>query len=174
LLLDVEVLDLEVDPAGQVWVATTSGAYLLNAAGDGLVRTVTADTSPLPSDLISRIAVDPTTGRVFFVTDGGLFSAPGDATRPTAGADGLTASPSPFRPAQDASGVVVRGLSASVSDVRVVTVAGDVVFAAEIRGGSFRWDGRDRSGRPVPSGVYLVSAAGSDGSRRVGKVAVIR
>lgn len=174
LLLDVEVLDLEVDPAGQVWVGTTSGAYLINADGDGLVRTVTAETSPLPSDLVSRVAVDPTTGRVYFVTDGGLFSAPGDATRPTPGADGLTATPSPYRPAVDAGGVVVRGLTSSVSDVRVMTVAGDVVYAAEVRGGSFRWDGRDRDGRPVPSGVYLVAASGSDGATRTGKVAVIR
>ncbi|WP_420454466.1 two-component regulator propeller domain-containing protein [Rubrivirga sp.] len=42
LLRDVEVNDLEVDPAGQIWVATSSGAYLVDAAGTGLVRTVTA------------------------------------------------------------------------------------------------------------------------------------
>lgn len=174
LLRDVEVFDLEVDPAGQIWVGTSSGAYLVNAAGTDVVRTVTAETSPLPSDAVLSIAVDPSTGRVFFVTDEGLFSAPGDATRPTPGSDGLVAVPSPYRPAQHAEGVVVSGLGASVSEVRVLTVAGDVVYAGEVRGGSFRWNGRDRNGEPVPSGVYLVAAAGSDGSTRTGKVAVIR
>ncbi|WP_420454465.1 hypothetical protein [Rubrivirga sp.] len=66
------------------------------------------------------------------------------------------------------------GLPTGLSQVRVLTVAGDVVFASEVRGGSFRWNGRDREGRPVPSGVYLVAAAGSDGSTAFGKVALIR
>ena len=174
LLRDVEVLDLEVDPAGQVWVGTTSGAYLINAEGNALVRTITADTSPLPSDEVFSVAVDPVSGRVFFVTSEGLFSVTGDATRQQRGAEQLTAAPQPFRPAADAEGVVVTGLSAPNSQVRVMTVAGDVVYAGDVRGGSFRWNGRARDGRPVPSGVYLVAASGSDGSTLYGKVAVIR
>ena len=174
LLRDVEVLDLEVDPAGQVWVGTTSGAYLINAEGNALVRTITADTSPLPSDEVFSIAVDPVSGRVFFVTSEGLFSVAGDATRQRRGAEELTAAPQPFRPASDPEGVVVAGLSAPSSQVRVMTVAGDVVYAADVRGGSFRWNGRGQDGRPVPSGVYLVAASGSDGSTVYGKVAVVR
>ena len=173
LLRDVEVFDLEVDPAGQIWVGTSTGAYLLNAQGDGVVRTLTAATSPLPSDAVFAVAVDPGSGRVFFVTSEGLSSAPGDATRPVAGDGDLVVAPQPFRPAL-ADGVVVRGLSGPTSQVRVLTVAGDVVFEGEVRGGSFRWDGRDRDGRLVPSGVYLVAAAGANGTTRVGKVAVLR
>lgn len=174
LLRDVEVFDLDVDPAGQIWVGTSSGAYLVDAEGTGIVRTLTADTSPLPSDAVYAVSVDPGSGRVYFVTDAGLFSAPGDATRARSGADALTTVPSPYRPSTDANGVVVSGLSASVSQVRVMTVAGDVVYASEVRGGSFRWDGRDDRGQLVPSGVYLVAAAGSDGSTTYGKVALIR
>ena len=174
LLRDVEVLDLETDPAGQVWVGTTSGAYLVNAAGDAVVRTVTAANSPLPSDAVFSVAVDPRSGRVYFVTAEGLFSTTGDATRVRTGDGELVVAPSPYRPAVDAEGVVVGGLGAPTSQVRVLTVAGDVVYRADVRGGSFRWNGRDESGRPVPSGVYLVAAAGSDGSTRFGKVAVVR
>ncbi len=175
LLRDVEVLDLEVDPAGQIWVGTTSGAYLVNADGNAVVRTVTAENSPLPSDAVFTVAVDPGSGRVFFVTSEGLFSVTGDATRARAGAGGaLTTSPSPYRPAAHAEGVVVDGLSSPTSQVRVLTVSGELVYQAEVRGGSFRWNGRDERGRPVPSGVYVVAAAGSDGSTRFGKVAVIR
>ena len=174
LLRDVEVLDLEVDPAGQVWVGTTSGAYLVNAAGDAVVRTVTAANSPLPSDAVFRVAVDPGTGRVFFVTPEGLFSTTGDATRVRPGTGALSVAPSPYRPAADPEGVIVSGLGAPTSQVRVLTVSGDVVYQADVRGGSFRWTGRDGRGRPVPSGVYLVAAAGSDGSTRFGKVAVVR
>ena len=173
-LRDVTVNDLEVDPAGQVWVATTSGAYLVNAAGNGLAREVTSDTSPLPSDDVLSIAVDPTTGRVFMTTTEGLFSFAGDATRPDLTSEGLAMSVNPFRPAQTAGGVLVTGLAGATSEVRVMTVAGDVVWAGEVLGGSFRWDGRDQqTGRPVPSGVYLVAAAAEDGETVYGKVAVI-
>ena len=174
LLRDVEVFDLEVDPAGQLWVATSSGAYLVNAEGDGLVRTVTAEASPLPSDGVFSVGVDPSSGRVYFVTAEGLFSSPGAATRPVRGSETLVTAPSPYRPSESPGGVVVSGLSAPVSQVRVLTVAGDVVYATEVRGGSFQWNGRDDAGRPVSSGVYIVSASGSDGTTRIGKVAVLR
>ncbi|MDT0630742.1 two-component regulator propeller domain-containing protein [Rubrivirga sp. S365] len=174
-LRDVAVNDLEVDPSGRVWIATTSGAFLVNEAGNDVAREVTAAASPLPSDDVLAIAVDPRSGRVFMTTAEGLFSVAGDATLPVPNSDGLRASPNPFRPAQSADGVLVTGLAGATSDVRVMTVAGDVVWAGEVSGGAFRWDGRDqRTGRPAPSGVYLVAAAAEDGETVYGKVAVIR
>ena len=175
LLRDVEVNDLEVDPAGQIWVGTTTGAYLINAEGNALLRQLTSDNSPLPSSQVGSVSVDPVTGRVYLATEVGLFSVSGDATRAAVGSDELVATPSPYRPAEGGDGVVVSGLSSRRSNVRVLTVAGDVVYAAEVAGGSFRWDGRDdRTGRPAPSGVYLVVAAGENGETLYGKVALIR
>ena len=172
-LRDVTVNDLEVDPAGRVWVATTTGAFLVNAAGNDLVREVTTETSPLPSDDVLSVAVDPQSGRVFMTTSEGLFSVDGDATRPNRASEGLTMSVNPFRPAQS-GGVLVSGLAGTSSDVRVMTAAGDVVWAGEVLGGAFQWDGHDqRTGRPVPSGVYVVAAAAEDGATVYGKVAVV-
>lgn len=175
LLRDVSVNDLEVDPGGQIWVATTTGAYLINAEGNAVVREVRSGGTPLPSDEVLAIAVDPTSGRVFLTTPEGLFSFAGDTRRRQPDSEALRAIPSPYRPAEAPSGVVVSGLSAPASSVRVLTVSGEVVHAAEVTGGAFRWDGRDdRTGRLVPSGVYIVAAAGTDGSTLYGKVAVIR
>ncbi len=144
-------------------------------AGNAVVRHVTRENSPLPSDEVFSVAVDPLSGRVYFVTAEGLFSVAGDATRARPGTEALQVAPNPFRPADGEGGVVVTGLSAPRSSVRVMTVGGEVVYAAEVSGGSFRWDGRDgRTGRPAPSGVYLVAASGEDGSTLFGKVAVIR
>ncbi len=177
-LRDVVVNDLEVDPGGRVWVATTSGAYLVapDPSGSGFValREINAGNSPLPSSNVRRIAVRPGDGRVFMSTEAGLFSVSGDATAPVAGSDRLRASPSPFRPS-DARGVTVSGLATARSTVRVLTLAGEVVHEAEATGGSFTWDGRDdRTRELVSSGVYLVAAVGTDGSTVTGKVAVIR
>ncbi len=177
-LRDVVVNDLEVDPGGRVWVATTSGAYLVapDPSGSGFValREINAGNSPLPDSNVRRIAVRASDGRVFMTTEAGLFSVSGDAIAPVANSDRLRSSPSPVRPS-DARGVTVSGLATARSTVRVLTLAGEVVHQAEATGGSFTWDGRDdRTRELVGSGVYLVSAVGSDGSTVTGKVAVIR
>lgn len=175
LLRDLRVNDLAVDPSGRVWVASSSGAYLLNAEGNDIDRAITSANSPLPTDDINRVAVDPSSGRVYFVTDFGLFSVDGDATRAVVSSEALTVAPNPFRPAQHSNGVEITGLNAAEAEVRILTVDGEVVHARSTRGGSFTWDGRDdRTGRPVPSGVYIVAAASETGETIYGKVAVIR
>ena len=179
-LRDVFVNDLDVDPAGRVWVATTSGAYLVApapppATGYVVLRTLDAATSPLPTDVVNRIAVRPGDGRVFLATEGGLFSVGGDATAAVASSTALRASPSPFRPDETSGGVVVSGLASARSTVRVLTLTGERVYQADVGGGSFRWDGRDdRTGEVVSSGVYIVTAVDEDGTSVVGKIAVIR
>ena len=178
-LRDVEVNDLDVDPSGRVWVATNTGAYLVEPAPGGsgyvIARQIDAATSPLSDDRVLRIAVRPTDGRVFLTTPVGVFSAAGDATQATASSEALRASPSPFRPAEAPGGVVVSGLAAARSTVRVLTLAGERLFQADVAGGSFRWNGRDeRTGDLVSSGVYLVTATDATGRALVGKIAVIR
>lgn len=175
LLRDVNVSDLEVDPAGQLWVATSSGLYLVNAAGDAVVATYTSRNSPLPSDDVFTVTVDPTDGTVYVTTGSGLYAFAGDATAPRVSSESLRVSPSPFRPDRGDRGLLISGLAAAQSEVRILTVSGEVVHATTAAGGSFRWDGvDDRTGRPVPSGVYLVAAAASGADTLYGKIAVVR
>lgn len=178
-LRDVEVNDLDPDPSGRIWVATTSGAYLVapSPSGSGFVvaREINSGSSPLPDDNVLRIAVRPGDGRVFLTTPSGLFSVAGDATQPVAASESLRASPSPFRPAEAPNGVVVSGLASARSTVRVLTLSGEMIHEGDVAGGSFRWNGRDdRTGEVVASGVYLVTATDADGQAVVGKIAVIR
>ena len=176
LLRDQEVRDLEVDFAGRLWVATTTGAFLVNRARDGVELAFDASNSPLPSDEVLAVSVDPESGFVYFATRQGLVAYRGDATAPRPQSSSLTASPSPFRPSGGDASVLVQGLPARESAVRIVTVAGDVVYRATVTGGAFRWDGRDeRTRQLVASGVYLVLGAGTDGEGGVvGKIAVVR
>ena len=176
LLRDQEVRDLEVDRAGRLWVATSTGAYLVNRARDGVELAFNASNSPLPSDEVLAVSVDPESGFVYFATRQGLVAYRGDATAPRPQSSSLTTSPSPFRPSAGDANVLVQGLPARESAVRIVTVAGDVVYRATVTGGAFRWDGRDeRTRQLVASGVYLVLGAGTDGEGGVvGKIAVVR
>ncbi len=178
-LRDVFVNDLDVDPAGHVWVATTSGAYLAAPApsGSGYValRELNAQNSPLPSDNVLRIAVRPGDGRVFLTTAEGLFSVSGDATQAPATSEALRVSPSPFRPSEAPQGVLVSGLASARSTVRVLTLAGELIYETEAAGGSMRWDGKDgRTGALVSSGVYIIASVGANGETVLGKIAVIR
>ena len=175
LLRDVNVADLEVDPAGQLWVATSSGLYLVNAAGDAVIATYTSLNSPLPSDNVFTVTVDPADGTVYLTTESGLYAFAGDATAPSVSSEALRVSPNPFRPDRGDRGLLISGLAAAQSDVRILTVSGEVVHAATASGGSLRWDGvDDRTGRPVPSGVYLVAAAADGADTLYGKIAVVR
>lgn len=175
LLRDAIVRDLTFDPAGQLWVATTTGAYLLNAAGDNVRMQLDSDTTPLPTDDLLDITVDDASGDVYIATAAGLYGYAGDAQAPSASSDALRVSPNPFRPREDAD-LLISGLNAPASRIRVLTVDGRVVYEDDsVFGGSFRWDGRDaRTGEPVPSGVYLIAADGTDGEPTIyGKLAVL-
>lgn len=174
-LRDLDVNDFAVDPAGQLWIASTTGAWLLNADGDEALVHVTTENSPLFSDNVMAVDVDQATGRVYFATERGLLSAAAEATAPAAEPHALTVAPSPYRPAEHARGVLISGLVAETT-VYVLTPDGQRIAVLDAHGGSVRWDGRDaRTGEPVASGVYLVAAVAADGAQTaVGKVAVIR
>jgi hypothetical protein len=83
--------------------------------------------------------------------------------------------PNPVRASGDeAVTVYIEGLM-EAADIRIVTASGNLVAALESRGGRVSWDGRDRFGNPVASGVYLVIAVGRSGEgTSYGRVAVIR
>ena len=175
LLRDVEVRDMAFDPAGRLWLATSTGAYLLNPEGDEVSLRLEAADTPLPTDDLVSLAIDRRSGEVYFATASGLYSYAGDATAANLASESLRIAPNPFRPAQHAD-LRIAGLNAPTSRVRVLTVDGRVVYeSASAFGGSFRWDGRDaRTGERVPSGVYLVAASGADGESTIyGKLAVI-
>ena len=61
------------------------------------------------------------------------------------------------------------------SNVKIVNIAGQLIHQGTSNGGLFTWDGLDRQGRRVPSGVYMVLAADNEGKEGiVTKIAIIR
>lgn len=176
VLFGLTVNDIAVDPAGRIWFATNDGAWLIQAVEGGydLVQHFTADNSPLFSDEVLSVDVNESTGDVFFSTDRGLISYASDAIAPQQQANDLIVFPNPVRISNLANpSVFIEGLVAA-TDIRVVTVAGNLVRRMQARGGRTRWDLRDEEGRLVDSGVYLVVAVGqNDEGSSVGKVVVI-
>ena len=134
-----------------------------------------ATNSRLLSNNIEDIAIDHATGEIFFGTDKGLCSYISDATAPSdeMTKDNVYAYPNPVRP--DYNGpITVVGLSLN-ADVKIVTVNGVLVKQERSNGGTFVWDGKDRYGNRVASGVYMVETATADGNKgTVCKIAVVR
>ena len=176
LLSGIDVTCMAIDGGGRKWFGTkANGVYLISADNMTQVKHITSSNSLLLSDNILSIAINNTTGEVFFGTDKGLCSYMSDATTPSdqPSEDKTYAYPNPVKPGYTGS-ITIVGLSMN-ADVKIVTTNGVLVAAGISNGGSFVWDGKDKSGKPVASGVYMVESADEDGNNGVVcKVAIVR
>ena len=86
--------------------------------------------------------------------------------------DSVYAYPNPVTP--DYSGLItISGLTYD-ADVKITSSNGALIAEGRSNGGMFTWDGCDRQGRRVASGVYMVITATRDGNKgTVCKIAVI-
>ena len=176
LLSGIDVTCMAIDGGGRKWFGTkANGVYLISADNMTQVKHITSSNSPLLSDNILSIAINNTTGEVFFGTDKGLCSYMSDATTPSdrPSGDNTYAYPNPVKPGYTGP-ITIVGLSMN-ADVKIVTTNGVLVAEGTSNGGSFIWDGKDKSGKPVASGVYMVESADEDGNNGVVcKVAIVR
>jgi hypothetical protein len=143
---------------------------LLSPDAGKILNRFTVDNSPLPSNLIQKIAVDQVTGDVFFGTDEGLVSYRGSTTE---GDPDNTATiqtfPNPV-PSGYTGPVSIRGLVTD-ADVRITDIAGQLIYRTKATGGQVVWNGLDYTGTRPQSGVYLIFITNKDGSQtRVGKM----
>ena len=175
LLSGVNVSCMAIDGGGRKWFGTNGfGVYLISADNMTQLQYFTAANSPLLSDNIESIAINNTTGEVFFGTDQGLCSYMSDATEAAIEIvkDNVYAYPNPVVPGYDGL-ITIVGLSLN-ADVKILSASGQLVAEGRSNGGTFTWNGRDRSGKRVASGVYMVAIATSDGKKgTVCKIAVV-
>ena len=86
--------------------------------------------------------------------------------------DQIRAYPNPVTP--DYTGLItVTGLTYD-ADVKITSSNGALIAEGRSNGGMFIWDGKDRNGKRVASGIYMVITATSSGNKgTVCKIAVI-
>lgn len=176
LLSGVDISCIAVDGGGRKWFGTNgNGVYLVSADNMQQLQHFTTENSPLPSDYIESIAINGQTGDVFFGSANGLCSYHSDATNSNEEMtkDNVYAYPNPVRPDYDGP-ITITGLSLGAR-ITIATSNGVKVAEGISNGGTFTWDGRDRKGRRVASGVYMVMAATAEGkSGVVCKVGIVR
>lgn len=161
-----QINSIAVDGGNRLWIGTAvSGVYLMDVdLFDDNTKTVyhfTQKNSPIPSDNILCVAVDPLSDEVYIGTDMGLVSYRSDASEPEADFTSAYVFPNPVRPGY--SGLLtIAGLMEN-SSVKITDAAGNVVYSGTAAGGTAVWDMRGYDGKRVTPGVYLVfcnSAAG--------------
>lgn len=168
LLDGVPVRAIAVDGANRKWIGTTnSGVYLVSADGLEIIEHFTTDNSPLLSNSILSLAINPQNGLVMIGTDKGLMSYKGDATEPatTLKESNIKVFPNPVRPNYTGK-IKVTGFTTD-SDVKITSTSGIVVAQGKSLGGTFVWDGRDNQGDRVATGVYYVIGSDSEGKNGV-------
>ncbi len=175
LLKDEAILDIEVDGNNRKWVATaSSGAFLFSPSGQETIFQFTKNNSPLPSDGVNDIAIDNTSGKVYFATDNGIVSFQGDRTsQPADNLENVFAFPNPVKPGFTGN-VTIDGLT-DRARIKITDIEGNLVNEIISQGGSVQWDTTSFDGNPVASGVYILLISTSDNlETTVSKIMVIR
>jgi ligand-binding sensor domain-containing protein len=146
---------IKVDGANRKWIGTqSSGVYLMSEDGTEEIEHFTTENSPLFSNTIFDIVIDPKTGEVFFATEKGLLSYKGTATDADTDFNNVFVYPNPVKP--DFTGTIgIRGLVKD-TDVRITDISGNIVYQTTSFGGQAVWDGKDFNGNKVQTGVYMI------------------
>ncbi len=174
LLEGTSVTAIDVDGANRKWIGTENdGLYLVSSDGTNILESFNTSNSPLPSDNITSISVNPSTGEVFVGTDAGIVSYMGTATEGEDDYSTVTVYPNPVRSDYDGE-ITVQGLVEN-SLVKITDISGNLVYEAYSTGGELVWDGYNFHGRKVHTGVYLIFANNEDGEMdMVQKIMVVR
>jgi hypothetical protein len=172
LLLQENVFKIAVDGGNRKWIGTRNGLFLFNTTADELIEHFTIENTPIPSNLIQNIAIEPQSGEIFVLTDKGLISYRSDATEPAESFDAVKIFPNPVRP--NFSGVLtITGLMEN-STIKITDSAGRLMHQAQSNGGTATWD-LTYQGKAAQTGIYLIFSISEDGLEKfVGKVAVVR
>ncbi|MCB2200787.1 hypothetical protein KQI63_15385 [bacterium] len=180
-ILGESVNCLALDPIGQVWVGTDFGVSVVGRDRYTIVREYTSEDgrspSPLVTDKITALGVDPATGFAYIGTGVGT-SVVATPFRDFADELGeIEVVPQPF--------LIGKGMGANLqfstnsliagAEVRIYTPSGRLVRELSFdTAATAGWDGRTEDGDYVASGVYLLLVTDPGGNSKSGKVAVVR
>ena len=174
LFFEQSIIDIVVDGANRKWVGTTdSGVFLVSPNGQQTIYRFTTANSPLPSNTILDIDIDPKSGEVYFATDKGMISFKGTSTKASDNLENVYIYPNPVRP-DFTDTVKISGLLDKAT-VKITDIEGNLVHEATSAGGTIEWDTTAFGKYKVASGVYMVFISAADGTETaVKKVMIVR
>lgn len=168
LLSGLPVTCIAVDGANRKWVGTqNNGVFLISADGQETIHHFTTADSPILSDAIQDIAVNPITGEVVFGTEKGLCSYMSDAIDAAEDLvkDDVLVYPNPVK-ADYTGPIAIKGLTMD-SEVKILSSSGQLVWYGVSSGGLVTWNGCNMRGNRVASGIYHVVANDNAGNKAI-------
>ena len=172
LFKDETVQCMAVDGANRKWIGTKNGLWLISPDGDKIIYRFTEENSPLLSNDVKRLAIDPSTGEVFIASFNGMCSFRSTATEGGTANENVLVFPNPVPPGYRGT-ITIRGLVNNAL-VKITEMNGRLVQQSRALGGQFVWDGKNYKGEKIASGIYLVIIRDDSGTEKiVSKIAIV-
>lgn len=168
------VSSIAVDGANRKWIGTFgAGVFLMSSNGTEEIQRFTVENSPLISNTVNDIVIDPKTGEVFMATAEGIVSYISDATQGLSANNCTSVYPNPVR--ENYTGPIsITGLMRD-SQIRITDTRGNLIFKTVSNGGKAIWDGKNMDGQLVATGVYFALSTDTEGDFTcVSKILVIK
>ncbi len=163
LLFDRLVYDIVIDGGNRKWIGTDNGIWLMNDDCSRIITTFNTGNSPLISNYILDMELNPLTGELFIATDKGLMSFRSDATVASKNYGAVKVFPNPVK--TGFSGYLTISGLVENSIVKITDETGQLVFQDKSNGGTLSWNLHDYSGKKVRTGIYLVFLTDEEGTQ---------
>ncbi len=171
LLGDQPINSIAVDGADNKWFGTDGGGALQsNPNGRETLNIFTTSNSPLPSNLILKIKVDKSNGKVYFGTAKGIVAYNSNVAPFSDELGEVYAYPNPATNQHET--ITIDGRNDTHlpqgTNVKILDSAGYLVYETnviegqELLGGKVVWNKRNLAGRKVASGIYIVLLTNKD------------
>ncbi len=160
-----QVQCIAVDGANKKWIGTLNGVWLIRSDGKKLIQHFTIANSPLLSNDVKKIGIDPQSGEVFFATFNGICSYRSTATEANESFNNIIVFPNPVPSGYNGT-IAIKGLTDNAI-VKITELNGRLVYQTRSLGGQAIWNGKDYNGNKIASGVYLVIARNDSGEEKI-------
>lgn len=183
LLGDQTINSIVIDGAENKWFGTDNGgAIYTNPNGQKTLANFSMKNSPLPSNKIVKIAVDRSSGKVYFATNNGMVAYNSNVSPFGAVLSEVYAYPNPAL--KNHQTITIDGRQGTHlpkgTNVKILDVAGNLVYETnviegqELQGGKVVWNKKNLAGNTVASGIYIVLLSSEDASETaVTKIAIV-
>ncbi len=186
--LENQINDIFVDKYNNKWFATTGGVSILRAEHSPWDKNAwlgyNRENSGLVDNSVQSIFVNNKTSQVLIGTDNGMSVYYGSFVQIQDDFKKMIGGPNPFILSEKTVKFTITHLMKN-STVKIFSINGTLIRrlspekkltdgTLQVDGSRAYWDGRDRNGYPVQSGIYLFFAYSEDGKAKAGKIAVIR
>ena len=174
LLSEEKIKCITIDGANRKWIGTEkTGVFLISEDGMEEIQHFTAENSPLFSNNIYDITINPENGEVFIGTEKGLISYRSDATTGVKIQEETHVFPNPVRETYNGP-IAISGLITN-ANIKITDIDGNLVFEDFAKGGQAIWNGKNKNGERASTGVYLVFSTDINGlEKMVSKILFVK